>query len=224
MAKSRKHMHKKRKGRRVKRTKRFMKGGDFTEQQKNILVNSGFNEYQIDRFTDMDLTFDQVNQKMQEIEGEDFHVNSDDFADAVELALFNEYMNQGMPNNNHMDQGMPHDMDMDDDHMDDAGPMDIHELDVNNNAEEGSTDNEAESDDDMHGGRRRKRTMKKRKGRKTMKTRKGRKTMKMRKGRKTRSQRGGVCYGNGVGANNYDPSFSIYNTRELTLFPYKPTN
>jgi hypothetical protein len=216
-------MHRRRKGRRVKRTKRFMKGGDFTEQQKNILVNSGFNEYQIDRFTDMDLTFDQVNQKMQEIEGEDFHGNSDDFADAVEQALFNEYMNQGMPNNNHMDQGMPHYMDMDDDHMDDAGPMDIHELDVNNNAEEGSTDNEAESDDDdnMHGGRRRKRTMKKRKGRKTMKTRKGRKTMKTRKGRKTRRQRGGVCYGNGVGANTYDPNYSIYNNNMLKLFPYK---
>ena len=40
---------------------------------------------------------------------------------------------------------------------------------------------------------------------------------------KTRKQRGGMCYGNGVGANSYDPNFSIYNTRELTLFPYNPT-
>ena len=45
--------------------------------------------------------------------------------------------------------------------------------------------------------------------------------------RKTRKncrkkQRGGTCYGSGVGANNYDPNFSIYNTRELQLFPYKP--
>ena len=39
-----------------------------------------------------------------------------------------------------------------------------------------------------------------------------------------RKQRGGTCYGNGVGANSYDPNFSIYNTRELQLFPYKPTN
>ena len=53
------------------------------------------------------------------------------------------------------------------------------------------------------------------------KTRKGRKG---RKSRKSRKQRGGTCYGNGVGANNYDPNFSIYNTRELSLFPYKPTN
>ena len=42
--------------------------------------------------------------------------------------------------------------------------------------------------------------------------------------RKSRRQRGGMCFGNGVGANNYDPNFSIYNTRELTLFPYRPTN
>ena len=46
-------------------------------------------------------------------------------------------------------------------------------------------------------------------------------TMKKRKGRK---QRGGTCYGNGVGANNFDPNFSIHNTNLLKLFPYKPTN
>jgi hypothetical protein len=47
---------------------------------------------------------------------------------------------------------------------------------------------------------------------------------KTRKNRKTRKQRGGMCYGRGVGANSYDPNFSVYNTRELQLFPYKPTN
>ena len=45
------------------------------------------------------------------------------------------------------------------------------------------------------------------------------KTMKKR-GRKT--YKGGACYGNGVGANAYDPNNSIFNTRELQLFPYKP--
>jgi hypothetical protein len=46
-------------------------------------------------------------------------------------------------------------------------------------------------------------------------SRKGRKT------RKSRKQRGGMCYGNGVGANSYDPNYSIYNTNMLKLFPYK---
>jgi len=41
--------------------------------------------------------------------------------------------------------------------------------------------------------------------------------------RSRKNLRGGTCYGSGVGANNYDPNFSIYNTRELQLFPYKPT-
>jgi hypothetical protein len=48
-----------------------------------------------------------------------------------------------------------------------------------------------------------------------------RRTMKRRSSRK---QRGGMCYGNGVGANTGNPNFSIYNTRELELFPYRPTN
>jgi len=43
-------------------------------------------------------------------------------------------------------------------------------------------------------------------------------------GRKMRSRKlkGGACYGNGVGANAFDPNNSIFNTRELQLFPYKP--
>ena len=41
--------------------------------------------------------------------------------------------------------------------------------------------------------------------------------------RRNKKQRGGNCYGRGVGANNYEPNFSIYNTNELQLFPYKPT-
>jgi hypothetical protein len=34
--------------------------------------------------------------------------------------------------------------------------------------------------------------------------------------------RGGTCYGRGVGANNFDPNYTIYNTNLLKLFPYKP--
>jgi hypothetical protein len=36
--------------------------------------------------------------------------------------------------------------------------------------------------------------------------------------------KGGMCFGNGVGANTNDPNFSIYNTNLTKLFPYKPTN
>ena len=53
--------------------------------------------------------------------------------------------------------------------------------------------------------------------------RKSRKSKLRRSGRRMRSvKRGGACYGNGVGANAFDPNYSIYNTRELQLFPYRP--
>lgn len=49
------------------------------------------------------------------------------------------------------------------------------------------------------------------------------KTLKKRsRGRNRKTYKGGACYGNGVGANAYDPNYSIFNTRELQLFPYKP--
>jgi hypothetical protein len=210
MVKSRKTNHIRRKGR---SSKRIMRGGNFSEEQKTVLQNTGFYPGQIERFQLMGLTFDQVNQKVQEITGDDFHGNSDDLAEAVEQALDEEHMNQGMPPAQTVEN---HNMDI---YHDDAGQMDMNELDLD--IDQAGTDNEADSDDDMNGGRKKRRTVKKRKGRKTRKTgrKNGRKT-----GRKSRKQRGGVCYGNGVGANNYDPSFSIYNTRELELFPYRPTN
>jgi hypothetical protein len=75
------------------------------------------------------------------------------------------------------------------------------------------------------GGRKRK-TMKIRKSMKKRKIMRKQKTLRKRNysRKNNRKQRGGTCYGNGVGANSYDPNFSIYNTRELQLFPYKPTN
>ena len=53
------------------------------------------------------------------------------------------------------------------------------------------------------------------------KTKKGRKARKY--NRKSRKQKGGMCFGNGVGANSYDPNYSIYNTNMLKLFPYRPS-
>ena len=49
-----------------------------------------------------------------------------------------------------------------------------------------------------------------------------RKLRRNRKRMKSRKQRGGNCFGNGVGSNTSDPNFSIYNTRQLDLFPYNP--
>lgn len=60
------------------------------------------------------------------------------------------------------------------------------------------------------------------KRRKSKKSRKNKKTRKSKKSRKNKKRRGGGCYGNGIGANSSNPNFSIYNTRQLHLFPYSP--
>ena len=107
-------------------------------------------------------------------------------------------------------------------------------LDDSYNSDSGNTTEADDSDGSLHlsdleGGKTRKGRTKK--SRKTRKSRKG-KSRKTRKGRKSRKgksrkmrghkQRGGARYGTGVGANNFDPNNSIYNTQELNLFPYKP--
>ena len=65
--------------------------------------------------------------------------------------------------------------------------------------------------DELFGGKNCRRRTKKRYGKKGRKTRKNIR----------HKQRGGICYGNGVGANSYEPNYSIYNTNMLKLFPYK---
>ena len=55
----------------------------------------------------------------------------------------------------------------------------------------------------------------------TKKTRNN-KTRTHKKSKYGKKYKGGMCFGNGVGANSNDPNFSIYNTRLTQLFPYKP--
>jgi len=70
--------------------------------------------------------------------------------------------------------------------------------------------------------RTRKYKRKTRRGSTTKKVRKTKRSSKGKKGRKRQHSLRGGCYGTGVGANNYEPNYSIYNTDMLKLFPYKP--
>ena len=92
------------------------------------------------------------------------------------------------------------------------------------NYEAMDVDETNEESRNVEGGKRKtkKRRTSKKQTRKTMKKRNARKNKKTKKNRKT-GKKGGALYGTGVGANCYDPNFSIYNTRELTLFPYRTT-
>ena len=223
--------------RQKRQRRRTMKGGAFTQQELQQLKNSGFSEYQIENLTDLEVSFNEVMQKVDTIMNEgpnDFHGNSDDLTERVVDELLIEH-GDAIP---HADDDS-HNLDISQDslHLSDLdisqasqGPLHLSDLDTSQ-ASQGSLhlsdlDNSrmtgyttSESHDEF-GGRRRKRTTKKRRGKKTKKTRKQRGG---KKSKKTRKQRGGVCFGNGVGANSYDPNYSIYNTNMLKFFPYRPS-
>jgi hypothetical protein len=186
-----------RRQRRTRRRMRKMRGGAFSQDELQQLQNNGFSEYQIQSLTDLGVSFNQVMQKIDTIMNQDpqgFSGNSDDLAEHVMDELQNSQMSNNLQN---ISQAT------DEDHlnMDNSsqGTMNLDELNTSNSS--GYTTEEDES----FGGKRRKRT-KKRRGKKR---------------RKTRKQQGGMCFGNGVGANSNNPNYSIYNTKMMNLFPYK---
>lgn len=225
-----------RRQRRTRRRTRKMRGGAFSQNEFQQLQNQGFTEYQIQSLTDLGVSFNEVMQKVNTImnQGENgYHGNSDDLTEQVMIELLNEHIFEN-PNANDM---IPHadddihniddndlDMSMDQSqgtlHLSDLNTTDD-SMDTNTTVPDESLNFSQISDISMPsmsenesfvseiGGKKRRRKT-------------SRKTKKTKKTRKQRKQKGGMCYGNGVGANSYDPNFSIYNTRQLQLFPYKP--
>lgn len=198
--------------------RRTMKGGAFTQQEMQQLQNNGFNEFQIEELGNLGFSFNDVMQHVDSVmnEGDSgFHGNSDDMAEEV--------MNQLLNADNHLEP-IPHDEDdihdlVMDNSFDSQGTMDLDELNVTQGAMDlnelnaSNTSGYTTEADESFGGKRHKRSYRKRH------TKKGRKTRKNNKRRL--KHKGGMCFGNGVGSNSYDPNFSIYNTNMLKLFPYK---
>lgn len=198
---------------------RTMKGGAFTQQELQQLQNSGFSEYQIESLTDLGVSFNEVMQKVNAVMNQGasgFHGNSDDMAEQVMIDLLNEH-NFGNKNTQRLD-AILHAADVEhnlDNSFNSQGTMNLDEL----NASRGTMNQDELNARNMSGytteteeylgGKGRRRMFKKKHGKKS---------------RKTRKQKGGMCYGNGVGSNSYDPNYSIYNTNMLKLFPYKSTN
>jgi hypothetical protein len=208
MPKSKKNLHKKN-SKKNRKSKKQMKGGDFTPNEIQQLQGQGFTQYQIQSLDELGVSLNQVMQKINNIINENpegFHGNSDDLNEQVMIELLNELIFDN-PNAQqlNLDEVIP------------QGENNQHVFDHDSETE-GKTDSEQDSDnefDEEFGGKRNKK-------RKTYKNKKlSKKTKKTRKNI-NRRQKGGVCYGNGVGANTYDPNYSIYNTNLLKLFPYKP--
>ena len=169
-------MAKKRHSRNKRQRRRNMKGGAFSQEELTQLQNNGFSEYQIESLQDLNVTFNEVMQKVNTImnQGADgFHGNSDDMTEQVMIELLNEHVFENQANQ--------------DAALDTSGYT---------------------TDEDASGGKRRK-------------SRRNKNNKSNKKKTRRHKQRGGRCYGNGVGANNSDPNYSIYNTNMLKLFPYK---
>jgi hypothetical protein len=84
------------------------------------------------------------------------------------------------------------------------------------------SDEEDESEPQWAGKKTNKRKSNKRKSNKRKSNKRKSNKRKSNKKSKKYNKKGGAIYGTGVGSNCYDPNFSIYNTRELELFPYRP--
>ena len=233
------HTRQKRQKRQKRQRRRTMKGGAFTQQELQQLESTGFTDYEIESLTNLGVSFNEVMQKIDTIMNEGpngFVGNPDSMIEQVVNELLNEHIDnipyadddphyldtsQGSLHLSDLDisqpsQGSLHLSDLDTSqpsqgslHLSDLdtsqpsqGSLHLSDLDTSNMS--GYTTSESY---DNFGGRRRKKTTKKRRGKKS---------------RKTRKQKGGMCFGNGVGANSSDPNYSIYNTNILKLFPYRP--
>jgi hypothetical protein len=227
--KSRRHKYKSH-----RRHTKKMVGGDFTDADRTELVQLGFNnndiallEQHIPIMNIIRTSLAQVNPQTgnpftpQELM-QDLQDNLNDDNDELNISGIS---NISGDSDNDLDVDLNESFDLDDsmnttresinsnngnDSFGEEGSsLNLSDLNVSNTSN--SSVNTTREDVSFGGKKKRRRTIKKQTKR----------TMKKRKGRK---QRGGTCYGNGVGANNYDPNFSIHNTNLLKLFPYKPTN
>ena len=228
-----------------RRQTKKMVGGDFTDADRTELIQLGFNnndiallEQHIPIMNIIRTSLGQVNPQtgnhftpQELIQDLQDNLNDEPNDDNDELNISGISDISGDSNNN-LNVDLNESFNLDDDSMNTTGESSNNDND-NLSFGEGSSLNLSDlntsnasnrsvnttGEDSFGGKKKRRKTIKKQK-RKTMK-KQTKRTMKKRKGRK---QRGGTCYGNGVGANNYDPNFSIHNTNLLKLFPYKPTN
>lgn len=244
----------KHKKRYTKKHRKTMKGGSFSQNELNQLSNVGFTRYQINSLQDLNISFNEIMQKVDRITNQNDGAqsfNSDDLTEQVMTEIFNEHMNH-TNNSNHlnMDQSLSSIRNDDNDHVNNYSNMDmdmdqsfsvigqdendIHDLDMDDNSfhmsdldmsqdsmDSGYTTNESQSFG--FGGKKYKnKTKKRKKSKNTHKNTKKYNKKANKKSNKKINKKGGMCFGNGVGANKNDINYSVYNTNMLKLFPYKP--
>jgi hypothetical protein len=222
----------KRHNKKYKRQTKKMYGGDFTSLDKNQLLDFGFNnddilllETYIPNMNLIRLSLQQINPETgisytPEELMQSLHENIDNLNEDLNISGISnnsddshELDNFDMSFISNEDSMNTTDGNYDNNYSLSSDDNSLHLSDLNDTNSSNNTTREEYS----FGGKKRK-SLKKYMRKKKYKGIKKNKSNKKYK----RIQKGGICYGTGVGANNYDPNFSIYNTRELQLFPYRP--
>lgn len=225
----RRNIRQKRNNKRITRTRK-MKGGAFSQTELQQLQSNGFSEDQIQSLQERNIPFNEVMERINDLWNQDddgFHGNSDEFSEQIMNQLLNDQTDENLMDAIPHAQDDIHDMDLS--FNGDDNSLHLSDLNVtqdsmraNTTVADESFNNSQLSDislpsvfsenesimSETGGKRRRQKTFKKGK--------------KSKKSRKNKKQKGGRCFGNGVGANNNDPNYSIYNTNMLRIFPYKP--
>ena len=173
---------------------RHMKGGDFSQEEKDQLLNIGFTNDQLVHLEGI-ASKNEIQNRYDSLNG---NITQADIAELVTCRLLNmgDWQNiSSIPNISG----------------DDNDTIAINDISFSSDDTHDTDDTDAitDNEDNTIGG-------KKRISKKSKKSKKSRKT------KKTRKQKGGMCYGTGVGANYNNPNYSIHNTELLELFPYKP--
>jgi len=214
---AKRHTRNRRHKKKITRTRRMV-GGAYSQSEKEQLINHGFAEDQINTLQEMNISFNNIITKVNQLmnNGPDVLTETDKrtIVEQIMIELLNENIFDSIPPANNDDHSFNNlDLSMDQSH----GSLHLSDLDNSRDSMDVDTSIADESQGTMTsfsenpsflnetgGKKRRKKT-----------------NRKVRKGTKSRKQKGGTCFGNGVGANSFDPNFSIYNTRQLQLFPYK---
>jgi len=196
---------------------RNMRGGALSQGDIQQLRERGFTANQVESLQDLGVSLNEIMQKVNIIMNQGSQIDPDYMTEQVMVELLNENIFGNATNQidaiPHAEDDI-HDINISEsmnDSFNSQGTMNLNEL--SRNSDSGYTTSEDRSLFDEFGGKRRRRISRKNKTKKTRTTR--------RNSRRNLTLKGGMCFGRGVGANNYDPNYSIYNTSMLKLFPYK---
>lgn len=146
--------------------RKVQRGGAFSPQEKQLLLNNGFTQEQIDELEQRNIDFERITEKIDEIMNQSdigFAGNSDELTDAVMNALNQDVIDleEAIPANPDDVHDLDFGFNFDDEIIaGDDGPLNINDLNITpSDSESGHT---TASDDSFDGGKRRRKTNKRR--------------------------------------------------------------